>query len=292
MADTAGMADIRGLDIDKLAKGFAEESYVFKNECTVSKATADEIRWYQKTAGTLTATTPSTIGTTAPGATPEYLEQSWTRNTSYVKEFKAESFLSDRDIKTSDVDVLATTIRDITLAVVAKVDAHIWDVMSESQSPVNIQTFATTAVGGDQWDAASYAADIVADIMNAKRLIWSQNYNPEGATLFVNPKDYTSIVNWLISGKGSSIPGFSSEKVRSGTVLQLLGVNIKVSNNVTADYALMVVPKRATTFKQLTPTTAVTIDNPLLGKTVRVREEGVAYNTDPNAIVLITDTQT
>ena len=177
------------------------------------------------------------------------------------------------------------------MAVTASVDSDIWDVMSESQSPVNIQTFATTAVGGDQWDAASYAADIVKDLMNAKRLIWAENYNPEEATLFVNPYDYTSIVNWLISGKGSSIQGFSSEKIKTGVVMSLLGLNIKVSNNVTTDYAMVVIPKRATTFKQLSSITAVVIDEPLIGKKIRVREEGIAYNTDPKAIVLITDTK-
>jgi len=292
MADKVEQAEIRGLDIDKLAKGFAEESYVFKNDCQVSACSADEIRWYQKTAGTLTATAPSYISNTSPLSVPTTLEVSWTRNTSYVKEYKVEGFISERDIKTADLDVLATTIRDLTLAITKAVDSDIWDVMTESQSPSNIQTFATTAQGGDQWDAASYAADIVKDLMYAKKLIWDYNYNPEGASLYVSPKDYTSIVNWLISGKGSSIPGFSSEKITSGVVMQLLGLNIKVSNNVTADYALVVVPQRATTFKQLTPTTAVTIKDPLLGTKVRVKEEGIAYNTDPKAIVLITDTQT
>ena len=36
MADTVEMQDIRGLDIDKLAKGFAERQYVFKGDMDVS----------------------------------------------------------------------------------------------------------------------------------------------------------------------------------------------------------------------------------------------------------------
>jgi hypothetical protein len=128
--------------------------------------------------------------------------------------------------------------------------------------------------------------------MNAKRLIWAQNYDPEGASLYVSPKDYTSIVNWLISGKGSLIPGFSSEKIKSGVVMQILGLNVKVSNNVTADYALVIVPKRATTFKQGEGTTARVVKDEGIGSRVRVWESGIAYNTDPKAIVLISDTQT
>ena len=292
MADSVEMQDIRGLDIDKIAKGFAEESYVFKNDCIVAGMSGDSIRWFQKTAGTLTATTPSAIANVGRLSNPTYLEPTWTRNTSYPKKYFVEGFISEEDISGAEIDVLATTIRDLTLAIVKGVDADIWDVMTESQSPVNIQTFATTAVGGDQWDAASYAADIVKDIMNAKRLIWAQNYDPEGASLYVSPLDYTSIVNWLISGKGSSIPGFSSDKIKSGTVLNLLGLNIKVSNNVTPDYALVVVPGRATTFRQQFSTTATTITDPGKGRKIRVWESGIAYNTDPKAIVLITDTQT
>ena len=298
MADTVEMQDIRGLDIDKLAKGFAEEQYIFKQECTVLSMTGDSIRWFQKTAGTLDITddshNQSNLATknVSPLSRPATLEVSWTRNTSYPKKYFVEGFISMEDIKSAELDVLATTIRDLTKVITKDVDEDIWDVMTESQSPTNIQTFATTAVGGDQWDAASYAADIVKDIMYAKRLIWEQNYDPEGATMFVSPHDYTSIVNWLISGKGSSIPNFSSEKIKSGVVMNLLGLNIKVSNNVTADYALVIVPKRATTFRQQFSITAKTVEEQGIGTRIRIYEHGIAYNTDPKAIVLITDTQT
>jgi len=292
MADTVEMQDIRGLDIDKIAKGFAETQYVFKQDCTIASMTGDSIRWFQKTAGTLSATTPSATKNVSPLSIPATLEVSWTRNTSYPKKYFVEGFISMEDIKSAEIDVLATTVRDLTRVITRDVDADIWDVMTESQTPVNIQTFATTAIGGDQWDAAAYAADIVKDLMYAKQLIYAQDYDPEGASLYLSPKDYNSIVSWLISGKGSSIPGFSSEKISSGTVMQLLGLNIKVSNNVTADYALVIVPKRATTYRQQFPITAKTMQEEGIGTKIRVYEHGIAYNTDPKAIVLITDTQT
>lgn len=290
MADTVEMQDIRGLDIDKLAKGFADEEFRFKNDCNVSSMTGDSIRWYQKTAGTLTATAPITVEL-APLATPATLEVSWTRNTSYPKKYMVEGFISQEDIKSADLDVLATTVRDLTRAVVKEVDTEIFDVMTESLTPSLIQTFATTAVGGDQWDSAS-GQDPIKDIMNAKRLIYDYNYDSEGATLWLNQYDYQSLVVWLISTKGSSIPGFSSEKVRTGTVMSLVGVNIKVSTNVTVDYGLMIIPSRSTTFKQYSPTSAVTIVEPMIGTKIRVSEAGIAYNTDPKSIVLITDLKT
>lgn len=283
-------ANIRGLDIDKTAKGFAEASYIFKNYCQVTTASNDQIRWYQKTAGTLAPTSPQAISNTSPLATPATLEVDWTRNTSYVKEYKVEGFISDRDAKTADLDVIATTIRDLTLAIVKAVDADIWAVMSESQSPSNIQTFATTAVGGDQWDAADAAGNPIKDLLHARTLIETYDYDVSNLVCFMSPTDYENVVDWIFQ-KGAQIPSIAEQVGKMGKVSEIAGIKIVTSNNVTADYALVMVPQRATTFKQFSPTSAVSIDEPQMGKKIRVREEGIAYNTDPKAIVLISDTR-
>ena len=44
MADKIEMADIRGLEIDKVVKGFGKFMYIFKNDCTVTNATGDSGR--------------------------------------------------------------------------------------------------------------------------------------------------------------------------------------------------------------------------------------------------------
>lgn len=289
MVGKAETNEIRGLDIDKTVRGFADEQYVFKSLCNISPTSSDEIRWYQKTAGTLSPTSPQTL-LSSRMATPTVLEPEFTRNVSYPKKWIVEHIISDEDIQGADIDVLATTLKDLTLAITSAVDAHVWDVMTESQSPSNIQTFATTAIGGDQWDAASYGADIVADLSYAEQLIRTQNYDVSDLYLAISPKDYSSIKNWLISGKGSSIPGFSSEKIRNGVVMELMGFKIIVSNNVTADYALAFA-KGGTVFKQKTPISSNVEDEFGIGKRIRIVERGVAYVTDPKKHVLITDTQ-
>src|SRR3990167_9797961 len=120
MADTSGMAEIRGIDIDKLAKGFADEEFIFKQFLTVTTTSAREIRWYQKTAGTLDSTdttgiTASQIANVSHGALPVVIEQSWKRNTSRVQKYFVESpWISFEDIRDSDPDVLATNVRDLT----------------------------------------------------------------------------------------------------------------------------------------------------------------------------------
>ena len=90
MADTNAQADIRGIDIDRLAKGFADEDNIFKQYCTVSTTSAREIRWYKKTSGFLDSVdtsgiTSSQIANVAFKARPVVVEQSWTRQTSYIR---------------------------------------------------------------------------------------------------------------------------------------------------------------------------------------------------------------
>ncbi len=289
MADTRGMQDIFGLDIDKVAKGFGKQKYNFIQEFQTRKMKGDSVRWFQKTAGTLSATTPSATKNISPGSRPATLEVSWTRNTSYKKKYFVEGFLDEEDIKDAEIDTFATTIRDLTENIIKQRDVDLWNIMSEDQSPSEIQTFATTAVGGDQWDAADYAADIIKDLMRAKKMIQDEGYDPEGATLLLDTKGYESLVNWLISGKGSSIPGFSSEKIKSGVVMGLLGLNVKVSLNVTTDYALVTIGKRAQTYSESQGITATTTIDAGIGRNIRVWCSGVGYRTDPKGNVLITD---
>ena len=294
MADSSGEQDIRGLNIDKLAKGFADESNLFKNFVTKSSTNAREIRWYQKTSGflesvTTTGMTGDRIANVADKALPSVVEQSWTRQTSYVKKYFVESpTISMEDIKDSDIDILATNVRDLVRAVARKVDKRIFDVITEELSPSNINTAAATGTG---WDDAS-GGNPIKDILVGKRKIRQASYDPEGCVLAMNPIEHEFLLTWLISTKGSSIPAFSSQKVVSGVVMELLGCNVVVSENVTTDYVAMWVPSRAATWKSFVPITSVVINDPGIGKKIRVWEEGECLLTDPKAVNLITDTST
>ena len=251
----------------------------------------DSIRWYQKTAGTLTATTPSAIKNVSPLSIPATLEVDWTRNTSYPKKYFVEGFISMEDIKSADLDVLGTTVRDLTRAILKARNDDIWDVMSESQSPVNIQTFATTAIGGDQWDAASAAGNPVKDILHAKKLIYDNYYDPEGAVLLLDPIGYRHLFDWIFQ-KGAQASEFVSGKMEGGVVTRFLGLRVMVSTSVTTDYAMVMVPKRSITYKEQFPMTARVIQEEGIGSKVRVWTAGISYVTDPKAIVLISDLTT
>lgn len=290
MADTSGMADIRGIDIDKLAKGFADEETIFKKFVTVTPTSAREIRWYSKTSGYITGPTTTTITTSsianvAELALPVVAEQSWTRNTSYVRKYFVESpVISEEDIKDSDIDILATNVRDLVRGVEYYVDQRIWDVITENRTAVNINSVAIT----NEWDDPSNAT-VINDLMQAKAYIRNYGYNPEGAILFLNANEHMYLINWLIVTKGSSIPNFASERVGDGVVMELLGLRVVICQNVTADYAAVVVPQRAATWKSFTPISTAVIDEPGIGKKIRVWEEGECILTDPRAVCLLSN---
>ena len=301
MVDSSGQALIRGIDIDKLAKGFADEANVFKNFVTKSATKAREIRWYQKTSGFLD--TPSTTGITktwinpvSEKARPMVMEQSWTRNTSYVKKFFVESpTISVEDIKDSDIDILATNVRDIVRGVARKVDLRIFSVLNEAAAatptipnPTNVNTAAATGTGWD--DVAN--GNPIKDILAGKRKMRQAGYDPEGAIISMNSIEHENLINYLITVKGSSIPNYSSEKVKTGVVMDLLGCKVVVTENQTTDYVTMWVPNRAATWKSFMPLTSVVIDDPGIGKKIRCWEEGECILTDPLAVHVITDTVT
>jgi hypothetical protein len=288
MADTSGEQDIRGLNIDKLAKGFADEMLIMKNYCRVSNTAAREIRWYQKTSGFLStvATTGITASQvkTASRARPTVIEQSWTRSTSYVKKYFAESpLISIEDIKDCDIDILATNIRDIVRAVSYQTDVAIYDAITDDAAR---QTGAAIA---DGWDDDA-TGNPIKDILNMKQAIRAYGYTPEGAILLMNSIEHRNLLNFLINVKGSSIPSFSSEKIKTGVVMELLGVNVVVSEVATTDEAVMFIPQVSCTWKAFTPITTAIVDEPGIGKKIRVWEEGVPIVTDPKSIYLLTDT--
>jgi len=287
MADRVEMAEIRGLNIDKVAKGYAERTYIFKSLCTVSPMDGDSIRWYQRTAAHLTATSPSTI-TVAPLATFTNLEVSWTRNVSYPQKYGVEGFISMEDIKSADPNVLTTTIEQLTYAVIKAVDADIFTVLTDTlgTGSAGINTVTTTA----PWSAAS-GQNPVEDVLEALYDIETYDYDTSNAVLCVSPLDKKSLLDWLIVTKGNSLGNFAGEKVLSGELNKFLGLRVIVSNNVTADYALVMIPQKSATFKQYTPTTARTIEEVGLGQKIRVYESGITLLTDPKSVALISNTQ-
>jgi hypothetical protein len=281
MADTSGQALIRGIDIDKLAKGYAEEEFVFKQFLTVTTTSAREIRWYQKTADVLDSTdtsgmTASRISNAASLALPETIEESWTRQTSYVKKYFAESpWISEEDINDSDIDVLAGNVRAVTRAVAAQVDKRIYAVLSGSLS------LKSNAVGTG-WDDTTNGNPIL-DLLSGAAAIRTYSYDISNLKVLMHPTDYKNLLNYVITVKGSSIPAFASTKAENGVLMTLVGQSIVVSNNCDSGTPVQIVPQRVATWKSFMPMTSAVKTEEGIGRKIRVWEEGEILLTDPYA---------
>lgn len=294
MADTAGQQDIRGIDVQRFVTGFADEDSVLKGMCRNSPTSAREIRWFQKTAGFISPTTTSGItsnllANTASRAIAPVTQQTFTRNTSYVRKYFTESeLISIEDEKDTDVDILATMIRDLLRSVANQVDVRIYNVLTESLSPSNINTAAAAGTGWDDATNGNPIGDLLTGLSNLR----SNSYTTNGAILYIHPTEHKNLMDYLINVKGSSIPEFSSEQVRTDSVMTILGMNVVVSTNATTDYALIFLRGVSAAWKAFTPLTSAVVTDEGVGKKIRVWEEGECLLENPKSVHLITDTVT
>lgn len=298
MVDTSGQPLIRGIDINKTAIVFGEEESILINFVAKSPASARELRYYQKTAGFLDSTdttgiTQSQIQTTS-GTLPVKLKQTWTRSSAFIKIFKAESeLISDEDIKDNDVDIFNTHLKDIVRGVVNQRDIHIYSVFIEAAAATpttpNPTTILTTVAVADGWDDLS-TGNPIFDLMKGNQKIRSQGHKTMDIVAYMNPIEHLNLVNYIVSVKGSSTPALSSELATKGVVMQVAGNSIVVSENATTDNVLQFIPNSAVVYREFMALTTAVIDEPLIGKTIRVATEGVAYIQDSTKIHLITDT--
>ena len=296
MADTSGMAEIRGIDIKKLVEGFADVGIVLKNYVRVMPTSAREIRWYSKyvtstggagqTSGILTGPTTTDmsgfIANTSSGSLPVAIEPSYTRTTSYVKKYFASSpLITEEDIKDCDPDVWADMIKDAVRAVNYQIDARILTVLDAAGCGTGAST--------DGWNVDA-TADPISDLLAAKESIKSYGYSTDNLVAYMNQAEEKWLLRWLINVKGSSIPQFSSEKVGTGKVMEVLGIKI-VSNPLrTTDTVTVFNPDKAVIWKEFMPTTSAIVEDAGIGKKIRVWAEGEAIRPNPYAIYKITDT--
>ena len=286
MPDSLGMADVRGLDIDRALKGYADESFIFKDFLTVTPTANREIRWWRKTSGVLDST--DTTGITASqirnafGTLPPIVEQTATRLTSQVQHFSAQTPLfSYADIRDSDPDMFAANLRDLKRAIENQIDFRILDTLSGS-------VLLSGGAMGTGWDDTS-AGNPFMDLLSGAMEIRKQGYDISNVVAWIHPNDFKAAIDYFVTTKGSSIPQFASGVVQDGVITRVANVRIVVSNNCTEKQVLMLVPQRAATWKQFTPLTAVTIEDPLLGARLRAAEDGEVIFTDPNAACLLVD---
>jgi hypothetical protein len=290
MADTTGQADMRAENVEKIVKGFALQEYVMKQLVMVNSSNSDKESYYQETAADLTGGTGSAVKGVPRLAQFPYGEVSWTKQSSYLVKHGMDGVISWEDAITNNIDVIARTLLRIARAVVKSVDTEIWDTLTESQAASTINSVAITA--GDEWDSATLAnRDPIQDILNAKKEIAVDNYNPDNGNgyLVLSPTDYANLLgNPNVRNAGQF---WTDDVTKNGRVGKIVGLKVVVSNTVTADYAAVVIAKECGTWKEALPLKVVTIEDAGIKWTIRAWEMGVTQLTNPEAVCLISNTQ-
>ncbi|KKK94893.1 hypothetical protein LCGC14_2678270 [marine sediment metagenome] len=285
MVETSGQALIRGVDITKGAVAEFEEALIFKPLISSRPTKAREIKFWVKTSGYLTLTSPAKLSNIAPGARPFVAETSWTPDTKYSIKYMLDSpMINMEDESDAEVQVFRDNAKDVVEAIANDVDNDIWNVATENQSPSLINSTAANAA----WNAAS-GQDPFEDIMEAKQEIREETKRSiKNGVLLLNAKGEKDLLVWLVSTKGSSIPNFASEKVGSGTLSGIAGLRVIVSENVTATFAMVADLKQAVEYRQFKPLQTWIITEEGIGRKIRVSTNGVAILRKPKYISLIT----
>lgn len=284
-----GQGNIRATYYDKAVKGLAAPVYKFKQACNISTTGAWTNYFYREDPAVLAGLTGNTTKGIPRGAEFPQAAVAWERVSSVIQKYGLEQNIPYEDLISNEIDVKERTLIKIAEGVAKAVDDEIWSVLSEGQNAINIQSFAIAA--NYQWNAgADSSFAIIDDLLRAKQKIAEQNYPTDNLMCFVNPADYRSIMNYLAS-KGAQFPALGNEVAANGNMGTVAGIKIIVSNSVTADYALVCVPKRCATWKELVPLQTTTKEDPYKSLTIRAVEMGVTQLTDPLAVCLIVNTR-
>jgi len=283
---TTGDLTLRAENVDRIVKGFALRNYIFKGSLMLSTSNSWKETYYVETSTELTGGTGSAIKGVPRLAEFPYAEPTWYPTSKRHEKYAVRGVVSWEDVKTNEIDVIARTLLRLTRAVTKAVDDEIYSQIS------SLAGNTETVTAGSEWNSATIAnRDPIQNVLNAIKLINIDNYDVLGQSgqLWLSPTDYANLLgNINVRNAGQF---YTDSVTKNGNVGKLCGLTVKVSNSVTDDEAIVMIPKISGTWKQAVPLTTETIYNKLVNYEIRVAEIGVAQITNPNAICKISNTQ-
>ena len=278
---TVGASGIRGENIEKAIKGFAEQAYKLKQVCLVQSSSNWTETYYEESSTVLTGGTGSAITGVPRGAGFPYVEPNWQKKSGVHTKYAAEGVIWMEDKLTDAIDVQARTLLRVAQAVASAVDTAIHTGITGA---TGINTLAAAAT----WDNATIALrDPISDILHGIEYMSVDNYDFfENGYILMNPEDYTNLIS---NSKVINNPSFkTADVVSNGVVGQICGGKIIRSNSVTANQVILIIGQRACTWKTAVPLTTTTIEEPGIKYTIRAWEIGQLQVHDPEAIHVIT----
>ena len=285
MADQVGMQDIRGENVERAVKGFANKLFKLKQVLMVQSSDKWTETYFRETSTPLTGGTGQAITEVARGVRFPHVDPEWTEVKTRNMKFAAEGTVFLEDKLTDAIDVQARSIFRVAEGIANAVDVYIYTQLTDEGSTSGV------VAASDTWNSLTVAnRDPMGDLLIGEAAMMANNYDVlQNGFLLLTPKDYGSL---LRNSKVINNPSFkTADVVSNGVIGQIAGLKIIVSNSVTAGECMIVMGQRAATWKSVVPLTSAVIEDQGIKFTIRSWEIGHIQITDPQALYTITGTQ-
>ena len=285
-----GSEKLRAQYFDKTVKAFAAPEYKFKQALAIITTSAWTNYFFREDTTDLAGQSGNATKGIPRGAEFPNAVVNWERISGVIEKYGLEANIPYEDIWSNEIDVRDRTLKRLAMGVAKAVDDEIWVQITQNRGTNGdtnqIQSMAIAAQYW--WDGSSGA--IIDDMLQAKQKLAEENYNTSNLMCFISPKDHRSIMNYLAE-KGAQFPTIGADVATNGNVGRIAGINLIVSNSVSASYALVVVPKICGSWKELYPLTTITKEDPLKSLVIRCAELGKTELHAPKTVFLIKNTQ-
>jgi len=271
---------LRATSYDLAIKQLAVYSYKFKQLVSVVSSGSWKNYFFRESTTIPTGQSGNAIKGIPRGADFPHAVLSWEQVTSRIDKYGLSSTIDHEDIIAGNIDMKNRTILRIAEGVAKAVDSEIYDVISENETPLNIQT---GSLYGGYWDQTSAA--IIKDLAFLKSQVKAYYDNASNFVCVVHPDTEPYILHYIYE-KGAQATA-SGQKAFNGEIGNPAGVNIITSSVVGASYALFMVPKTCATWKQLMPLATDTKTDTFKGDTITACEYGVTELHEPKQVVLL-----
>lgn len=280
-------ADLRFEHIDRAVKAAVTMEYKLKTLCSIDSSSAWTETYFRETNDDKVDGGKGSPIRGVPQYAPfPFFDVTETKVQSIIQKYAGESIISLESEQNATIPMLQRKIFRLTQKIAYQVDKAIEGVLSAEAGNTH------TIQAGNEWDSATIAnRDPIFDILSAINELRQDGIDALNGNgyLVVNGTDYTNIIS---NSKVLNHPTYQSvSAVQNGTVGMLCGLKIMLSETVTADQAYVVVSKLALTWKEASPFTVRTIEDPGKSTTIRAWERGVCQIPVPNAVCKIVNTR-
>lgn len=271
---------LRATSYDLAIKQIANYSYKFKQLVSVVSSGSWKNYFFREDTTVPTGQEGNAIKGIPRGADFPNAVLSWEQVASRIQKYGLSASIDHEDIIAGNIDTRNRTVLRIAEGVAKSVDTEIYDIISESETPSNIQT---GTLQGGYWDETSAA--IIKDLAKMKAQVKAYYDNAQDFAMVIHPDTEPAVLHYIYE-KGAQATQ-AGQSAFNGQIGNPAGVRVITSSVVGASYALFVVPKTCATWKQLMPLETDTKTDRFKGDTITACEYGVTELHEPKQVVLL-----